>query len=357
MISTFRLAGVARLPAFFCAIGSTPARLIHYLACNEPLSGGLDQAPYIDRAQCHPPPDRRNPVNQSNISQASEPTIRLRNGRMIGFLQVGKADGPAVFHFHGHGSSRLEALLVSEQAVSLGVRLIALDRPGIGRSSANEGYRLLDWPDDVSEVADQLGIGRFAVEGVSAGGVYALACAYKLPHRLTACRLISTVPPAALLRKAGPLWMRAGLSIVERLPVLFRLYLELLPDPAADERAMEKLLLRYASHLSEADRKLLQTAGLRKQLAQAMAESRRQGSRGNRYEARILAQCWGFKPEEIAFERIFLWHGQQDRFMPIAAARLLARKLPHRIAAFYPKDGHFSVLMEHTQEILNAVRG
>ena len=160
MVSTFRLAGVAHLPAFFCAIGSTPARLIHYLACNEPLSGGLDQAPYIDRAQSHPPPARRTPVNQSNIHQASEPTIQLRNGRMIGFLQVGKADGPVVFHFHGHGSSRLEALPVSEQAVSLGVRLIAVDRPGIGRSSANEGYRLLDWPDDVSEVADQLGIGR-----------------------------------------------------------------------------------------------------------------------------------------------------------------------------------------------------
>src|SRR5215471_13345038 len=44
-------------------------------------------------------------------------------------------------------------------------------------------------------------------------------------------------------------------------------------------------------------------------------------------------QCWGFKPEAIAFESIFLWHGQQDRFVPIAAARLLARKLPHCIAA------------------------
>jgi pimeloyl-ACP methyl ester carboxylesterase len=276
---------------------------------------------------------------------------------MIGFLQVGKADGPAVFHFHGHGSSRLEALLVSEQAVSLGVRLIALDRPGIGRSSVHEGYRLPDWPDYVSEVADQLGIGRFGVEGVSAGGAYALACAYKLPQRLTACGLISTVPPAALLSKAGPLWMRTVLPIAARLPVLFRLYLALLSDPAADERAMEKQLLRYASHLSEADRKLLQTAALRKQLAQAMAESRRQGSRGNRYEARMLVRYWGFEPEEIAFERIFLWHGQQDCFMPIAAARLLAQKLPHCTAAFYPKDGHFSVLMEHTQEILNAVRG
>ena len=291
MISTFQLAGAARLPAFSCAISSTLARLIHYLACNEPPSGSLDRAPYIDPAQRHPPTDRTNPVNQSDISQLSEPTIRLRNGRMIGFLQVGKADGPVVFHFHGHGSSRLEALLVSEQAVSLGVRLIALDRPGIGRSSANEGYRLLDWPDDVSEVADQLGIGRFAVESLSAGGAYALACAYKLPHRLTACGLISTVPPGTLLSKAGPLWMRAGLWIVKRLPMLFQLYLELLPAPAADEREVEKQLLRYASKLSEADRKLLQTAGLRRQLAQAMAESRRQGSSGNRYEARMLARC------------------------------------------------------------------
>ena len=151
--------------------------------------------------------------------------------------------------------------------------------------------------------------------------------------------------------------MRRVLPIAARLPVLFRLYLALLPDPAADELAMEKQLLRYASYLSEADRKLLQTAALRKQLAQAMAESRRQGSRGNRYEARMLVRYWGFKPEEIAFEKIFLWHGQEDCFMPSAAARLLAQKLPHCTAVFYPGDGHFSVLMEHTQDILNALRG
>ena len=98
------------------------------------------------------------------------------------------------------------------------MRLIALDRPGIGQSSANKGYRLLDWPDDVVEVADQLRIGRFAVEGISAGGAYALACTYKYPDRLTACGLISTLPPGALIRKAGPLWMRAVWWIGEYLP-------------------------------------------------------------------------------------------------------------------------------------------
>jgi pimeloyl-ACP methyl ester carboxylesterase len=63
-------------------------------------------------------------------------------------------------------------------AESSGVQLIGLDRPGIGRSDAKAGYRLLDWPDDVVEVADGLGIERFAVEGLSGGGPYALACAH-----------------------------------------------------------------------------------------------------------------------------------------------------------------------------------
>jgi pimeloyl-ACP methyl ester carboxylesterase len=44
-------------------------------------------------------------------------------------------------------------------------------------------YRRLDWPDDVVEVADQLGVGRFAVAGISAGGPYALACTYKYTLR------------------------------------------------------------------------------------------------------------------------------------------------------------------------------
>ncbi len=68
----------------------------------------------------------------------------MRDGRTIGYLRFGKADGPPLFHFHGHGSSRLEVLLMAEKAVALGVRLIALDRPGMGQSTPREGYRLLD---------------------------------------------------------------------------------------------------------------------------------------------------------------------------------------------------------------------
>src|SRR5579864_1224257 len=112
----------------------------------------------------------------------SEPVslLTLRDGRALAYLEVGRGDGAPVFHFHGHGSSRLEALALAHAAENAGVRLIALDRPGIGYSAPKSGDRLLDWPSDVAEAADQLGIVRFAVQGMSAGGPYALACAHAL---------------------------------------------------------------------------------------------------------------------------------------------------------------------------------
>ena len=86
--------------------------------------------------------------------------------------------------------------------------MIALDRPGIGHSVWKAGYHLLDWPDDVQEVAKQLRIERFGIIGVSGGGAYALANVYKIPHRLTACGVICSIAPGELLTKGAPLPMR-----------------------------------------------------------------------------------------------------------------------------------------------------
>jgi pimeloyl-ACP methyl ester carboxylesterase len=110
--------------------------------------------------------------------------IAMRDGRNLAYLEVGSAVGSPVFHFHGHGSSRLEALGLADAAEKAGVRLIAFDRPGIGLSDPKLGDRLLDWPLDIAEAADHLGIQRFAVKGMSAGGPYALACAHVLPDRV-----------------------------------------------------------------------------------------------------------------------------------------------------------------------------
>src|SRR5689334_12239263 len=99
--------------------------------------------------------------------------VQLRDGRTLAYAEFGRPVGIPVFHFHGGGTTRLEAALLAEAAAKLGVRLIGLDLPGIGRSQVRQGYRLLDWPDDVVQVAEALCIERFAVEGVSAGAPFA----------------------------------------------------------------------------------------------------------------------------------------------------------------------------------------
>jgi len=294
----------------------------------------------------------------SDLSTELYSTIRLRDGRTITYLEVGNADGFPIFHFHGHGSSRLEVRLLAEKAAEFGIRLIGIDRPGVGRSDPNRGARLMDWPDDVAAVADELGIERFAIEGISGGGPYALACAYKIPHRLTACGLVSTVVPSDLFRKAAPTWMSTMWSMAEHCPKALRFFLRLaLPDSAPNVQAVERRLLRISSWLGEPDRRLLRTSEFRTALARAIVESRRQGARAHREEAVTELLPWGFQIEETAFENIFLWHGEQDRVIPVGPARLLAQALPHCRATYYPDEGHFSVLVNHAKDISGALRG
>ena len=284
-------------------------------------------------------------------------TIRLRDGRTMGAAMVGPSDGFPIVHCHGSGSSRLEVKLFAAKASAQEVRLIGLDRPGIGRSDPKAGYRLLDWPDDVGEVADQLGIERFAVEGISAGGPYALACAYKIPYRLTACGLVSTVSPPNFIRRAGTGWMRAMWWMGAQFPWLLRLYVPLVQRlMGSDEASIEKYLVRYGKRLGAADQKLLSVPETRKLLVQAMAESFRQGGEAGLEEALSGVCPWGFQVEQVTFEKLFVWHGEQDRIMPVAPVRLLAQALPHCTATFYPDEGHFSTIANHVQDIWSRLR-
>ena len=105
----------------------------------------------------------------------SSETIVLKDGRKLAYAEWGDPAGKPVFHFHGSSGSRLER--PPDEKVLTGIRLITIDRPGHGLSDFKPGYRLLDWPDDVTALADHLGINKFAVEGWSFGGPYAIACA------------------------------------------------------------------------------------------------------------------------------------------------------------------------------------
>src|SRR5687767_15639086 len=86
--------------------------------------------------------------------------ITLADRRKVEVAEFGAPNGRPVIYCHGFPASRLDAQLADEAAREAGVRLIAPDRPGYGLSDFQPGRRIGDWPRDVAEIADALGLQR-----------------------------------------------------------------------------------------------------------------------------------------------------------------------------------------------------
>jgi pimeloyl-ACP methyl ester carboxylesterase len=121
--------------------------------------------------------------------------LRLRDGRALGYAQYGDPGGPPIFFFHGSPGSRIQRHPDASIARELGARIITMDRPGYGLSDFQPARTLLDWPADVAQLADALGIDHFAAIGLSGGGPYLLACAYAMPDRLCSAIVVSGMGP------------------------------------------------------------------------------------------------------------------------------------------------------------------
>lgn len=109
-----------------------------------------------------------------------------QTGRIISFSEVGDADGSAVFCCVGMGLTRYITAFYDELALTLKLRLITPDRPGVGDSEAYaDGTATpLSWPDDVYAICQTLKITKFSILAHSAGAIYALATALRMPQHI-----------------------------------------------------------------------------------------------------------------------------------------------------------------------------
>jgi pimeloyl-ACP methyl ester carboxylesterase len=234
------------------------------------------------------------------------------------------------------------------------VRLIGIDRPGIGRSDAMPGRRLTDWPADAAAVADALGLERFAVLGLSAGGPYAAACARALGGRLTAAGIVCGVGPPESRREApGMHWpARVGLAVAARSPLLAAAVCGPLAHLAG--RHAGTLLAGLERIFPAPDRAVLARTDVRTTVLRTFREGVRQGGRGLAEDLTVLATPWGFALEAVR-ARVLLWHGELDTTVPPAMGRHVAARIPGCQARFLPGEGHFSLPIEHMDEILRAL--
>lgn len=121
--------------------------------------------------------------------------LELSDKRQLPYAEYGDPSGVPVFLFHGLPGSRLAWGLLPDHPFPPGLRIVAPDRPGYGRSDPNPRRTLLDWANDVTELTDALAINTFAIVGISGGGPGALACAWKMPERVTAVGVVACPAP------------------------------------------------------------------------------------------------------------------------------------------------------------------
>ncbi len=293
---------------------------------------------------------RRAPIE---IARSEDGLALLRDGRRLGYAEYGVPNGRPVLFFHGLGTTRVICPPDEELARLHDVRLISVDRPGVGLSDPHPRRRLLDWPADVAQLADQLGIGRFSIVGWSGGGPYAAACAYLLPHRVRSIAMVSSPAPLAGEPAADYLrrFHRTAARAAGRTPWMIRLAMWHWGRP--QRRDPVRFFEESLADMIDADRRVLTHPELRGRMIANSAELYRHGGRGMYHEALVLARRWGFSLDEIRVP-VHIWHGEQDETVPVAMARYLARAIPGSRATFYADEGHH-LLYRRWPQILAAL--
>ena len=277
-------------------------------------------------------------------------TIRLADGRQLGYDETGDPAGIPCFFFHGFGSSRVVRHPDESIAAELGIRLIAVDRPGIGLSTGQPGRRLLDWPGDLEQLADAIGLDRFSIVAWSGGGPYALACAWTMSHRVSAIGLISAAAPLAGVPDADYTYRthRVATRAADYAPWMIRL--AMWRWARGQRNDPERHLDEAIESMVAADRAVLEDPQLRAVMLANAVELYRQGGRGLYDEALVMARPWGFPLEGISVP-VCLWHGDADVTVPVGMGRHMARTIPRCRATFYPGEAHH-LLYDRWREIL-----
>lgn len=314
-----------------------PSHLVHLAVCRR---AATCQATRHGRRYCPSEIGRKHRRRRG-------PPDRLRRVRR----PAGSCGLLAAWHPRGPRQIPTEARVYAEHH---NIRLIGVDRPGIGASTPHQYETILAFADDLRTIADTLGIDKMAVVGLSGGGPYTLACAAGLPDRVVAAGVLGGVAPtrgpdaisgglmrlgsavAPLLQVGGtPLRLGASLLIRAARPVASpALDLYGLLSPRADRHLLARPEFK-AMFLDD----LLN--GSRKQLAAPFAD------------VIAFARDWGFRLDEVKVP-VRWWHGDHDHIVPFSHGEHVVSRLPDAKLLHLPGESHLAGL-GRGEEILSTL--
>lgn len=284
-----------------------------------------------------------------------EGSYELSGARRLGFAEYGRADGVPIFWFHGTPGGRRqispEARVV---ALELGIRLIMLERPGIGDSTAHLYRNLAEWAGDVGAIADRLGIERFACVGLSGGGPYVLACAARFPERMTGGAVLGGVAPTrgtdaigggaiGIARRFAPLLHPVRGLVARSLHLGTRFLLPL----------RSQLFDLYMMISPPGDQRVFARPEMKEMFLDDLVRSSRTRLDAPVLDVLLFARHWGFSLGDIRVP-IRFWHGDADNIVPLAHATHMAALVPDSELRIRSGESHLGAL-DAAHEVFTAL--
>lgn len=276
-----------------------------------------------------------------------EGRVPVRDGRVLGVAEFGPPSSEQnVVWFHGTPGARRQVPEAARRiADERGVRIVGIDRPGVGLSTAHLYHNLVDFTHDLEVALERLGIDRFAAVGLSGGAPYALAAAHTFgPVRVPRVGILGGVVPSG-----GEEGADGGLvSLATR----FKSLLPLLAEPMGSflttfirmaKPVGSQALDLYARFSPPGDRAVLAVPENKEMFIDDITSSGRHGMRAVAFDAVLFTRFWGFYMRDVQ-QPVTWWQGDEDNIVPLAHAEHAAHLLPDVELRIRKGDGHLGGL-------------
>jgi pimeloyl-ACP methyl ester carboxylesterase len=288
--------------------------------------------------------------------------LALADGRTLAYDDVGDPAGRPLLYLHGTPDSRLARHPDDGIAAEAGVRLLALDRPGYGATSALAVDAPVDaWVPDVAALLDALDLPQVTLMAWSGGTPDGLVLASDaaLRGRVAELQVVAGVAPRDAFDEP------AVAEVAEHRLGLFEMADTMTPGDLAEMAAPlmaphpcdRALALEHQSEHRDRDDqgRLASVPGATDRMADALVEAVRPGLAGVERDVVLGTRRLGERVTTLEVP-VRLWYGSEDTVTPPVFGEWFVRSLPDSVMHRVESAGHF-LPFTHWLQLLASVAG
>jgi pimeloyl-ACP methyl ester carboxylesterase len=270
--------------------------------------------------------------------------MRLEDGRTLAWSEWGNRDGLPVLFCTGAAMSGYLGFGAAE-VDELGIRLLAVDRPGLGSSDPHPGKTFASWTDDMRQLISRCELRGATAVGFSQGAPFALALA---ADGLAVAAAVVSGQDELAHPSLAPLLHPDVNAMVEAVRLDAAAFEQYFAGMATEDGLWQ--LIRSMS--AECDRAVYANDRFGEALRRALREGFAQGAAGYARDLVNAMGSWPFRLEQVRAP-VDLWYGLKDTstvHSPDFGATMHAR-LPSAFRIADPDEGG-SILWTRSRDIL-----